>query len=114
LLSNKFSPWLDQEKILPGQNWKFEIVREIEKSDVVLVLLSRQSVNRTGYMQREIGIALDIAANQPEGRIFIIPVRLDECEVPNRLRELHWANLFDLNGYQKLQQALDQRYLRSG
>ena len=54
-------------------------------------------------------MSLDVADEQPEGTIFIIPVRLDECDVPDRLRRWHWVRLFDANGFGKLMTALEQR-----
>ena len=34
----------------------------------------------------------------PEGQVFVIPVRLDDCEVPDRFRHLHYADLFTSSG----------------
>jgi rod shape-determining protein MreB len=50
-----------------------------------------------------------VADEQPEGAIFIIPVRLEECEVPDRLRRWHWVDLFDEKGYERLVSSLRQR-----
>lgn len=46
-------PRLDEEKLLPGQDWHMEIGKAVEVTDVVVVLLSNQSVSREGYVQRE-------------------------------------------------------------
>jgi DNA helicase II / ATP-dependent DNA helicase PcrA len=35
---------------------------------------------------------------QPEGEIFVIPARLEECDVPPSLQRYHWVDLFDENG----------------
>jgi TIR domain len=95
-------PWLDEEDILPGQNWDAEIRRAISTSRQVLVCLSRSSVNKRGYVQKEIKQALDVADEQPEDSIFLIPVRFEPCEVPPRLRTWQWVDLFAANGYQRL------------
>jgi cold shock CspA family protein len=102
-------PWLDEEKLLPGQDWNLEISKAIRQSDAVLVCLSRGSVTKAGYVQKEIRDALDIADQQPEGTIYLIPVRLEDCEVPERLRRWHWVNLFDSEGHQRLLRALTAR-----
>jgi hypothetical protein len=60
-------PWLDEEELLPGQDWQLEIPKAVRASDVVLVCLSPQSTTRAGYVQKEITFALDIADEQPEG-----------------------------------------------
>jgi hypothetical protein len=43
------------------------------------------------------------------GAIFVIPVRLRACDVPERLKGRHWVNLYREDGYEKLRQALLKR-----
>jgi len=99
-------PWFDEEDLLPGQVWRTEIPRVVRATDVVLVCLSHSSVDRAGYAQKEIKLALDVADEQPEGSIFLIPVKLEECPMPDRLSHLHWVNLFAERGYEQLLRAL--------
>jgi hypothetical protein len=73
----------------------------------VLVCLSDDSLNKRGYIQKEIKFALDAADEMPEGTIFIIPVRLTPCEVPDRLSAWQWVNLFDEYGYDRLARSLN-------
>ncbi len=88
-------PWLDDEDLLPGQNWKLTIKKAIKNSSHCLVLLSSDSVSKKGYMQKELKLAMETLDEIPEGDIFVIPVRVDDCKVKNeRLRELHWVDLF--------------------
>ncbi len=49
-----FEPWLDQEKLLPGQNWPRAIDRAIEVSDFFLACLSKQSTLKRGHFQNEL------------------------------------------------------------
>jgi hypothetical protein len=103
-------PWLDVERLLPGQDWNLEIEKAVESSDAIIVFLSKNSVNKEGYIQRELRYALDVADTKPDGTIFIIPVRLDhEVSAPRRLRPYQWVDLFDEKGYQKTLQALKLR-----
>ena len=99
-------PWLDEEDLIPGQVWQEEITRAVRASAVVLVVLSKASIAKFGFVHKEIKFALDVADAQPEGKIFIIPARLEECDVPERLGHLHWVNLFEPGGYEKLLRAL--------
>jgi hypothetical protein len=99
--------WLDEENILPGQDWKHEIQEAIYKSHAVIVCLTRNSINKIGYVQKEIKFAIDIADEHPEGSIFIIPVRFEECAVPVRLNRWQWVNYYDEDGYSKLQKSFD-------
>lgn len=87
-------PWLDEEKLLPGQDWNVEIEKAVENTDVAIVCLSKESVARAGYLQRELKKVLDIADEQPEGTIFLIPVRLNSCEVPRRLTPWEYVDYF--------------------
>ena len=101
-------PWLDEEKLLPGQDWDREIRRAVERADVVIVCLSSRS-EKQGYVQKEIKRALDVADEQPEGSIFLIPVKLNECSVPDRLSKWHWVDLSIGGGASKLEAALKLR-----
>jgi len=101
-----FEPWLDEEDLLPGQDWAYEIPRALQASDFILIFFSSVSVGRRGYVQREMKLALDALQEMPVGSIFTIPVRLDECEVPEPFRRYHYANLFDPRGFDRLVTAL--------
>jgi len=109
LKADGFDVWLDEERLLPGQDWQREIAKAVRISDVVIVCLSPISVSKAGYVQNEIKFSLDIADEQPEGTIFLIPLKLQECQVPERLHRWQWVNLFDKLGYEKLVRALRSR-----
>jgi len=109
LQADGFAPWLDEEDLLPGQDWQYEIPKAVRQSDVVIVCLSPKSSNKEGYIQKEIKFALDAADEKPEGTIFIVPLKLDECTVPDRLSHWQWVNLFSPNGYERLILALHKR-----
>lgn len=88
--------WIDIESLLPGQNWKTTIRREIRKSRYFIAVLSRNSVSKKGYVQKELREALDILEEYPTGSVFIIPARLDDCTpLDDGIRDLHWVNLFE-------------------
>src|SRR5437660_12535254 len=67
-------PWLDEEDLLPGQDWEYEIRKAVRATDVVIICLSNGSIGKTGFLQREIKFALDVANEQPQGTIFLIPL----------------------------------------
>lgn len=106
LRDDGFEPWLDELNLVVGQHWPSEIERAVRASHVVIVCLSKSSVAKTGFVQKELLCVLEVAQEQPEDKIFILPVRLDECEVPRRLRDKQWANLFEEGGYYRIKQAL--------
>ncbi|MBI5296208.1 MAG: SUMF1/EgtB/PvdO family nonheme iron enzyme [Chloroflexi bacterium] len=105
--------WLDKEKLLPGADWEYEIRKAVRESDVVVVCLSKQ-FNQAGFRQKEVHLALDTAMEKPEGEIFIIPARLEECENLESLRKWHWVELFEDDGYEMLMRALRARADRIG
>lgn len=109
LIAKGFKPWLDEEDIIPGKEWQLEIPKAVKESNVVIVCLSRSSVSKEGYVQKEIKYALDIADEKPEGTIFIIPLKLEECKVPERLSRWQWVNLNEDRGFEKLIRALQER-----
>ena len=86
--------WLDEEKILPGQNWEIEIQRAVEKADIVIACISKSSTTKEGFVNRELRYALDIALTKPEEMIYLIPLRLEECSVPYMLKKWHWVDYF--------------------
>lgn len=86
--------WLDFNDLLPGQRWQEEIVRAIRASSVFLLLLSSNSAEKTGYIQKEIRFALEEMDRRPTGQTYIIPVRLDDSAVPNDLASLQWVDMF--------------------
>lgn len=89
-------PWLDKENLLPGVDWKEEILRAIDESHFVILLLSDYSVEKDGFFQREVNEALERFQRLPPGKIFLIPVRITACEPKHkRLRELSWVDLFE-------------------
>jgi len=105
--------WLDKEKLLPGQEWDREIRKAVREADVVVVCLSKQ-FNQAGYRQKEVRLALDTAMEKPEGDIFIIPARLEDCEPLDSLAKWQWVDLFENNGYEMLMRALRARAEKIG
>ena len=110
LKAKGFKPWLDKKDLRAGQNWRSEIPKAIRNSQVFIACLSKQSVAKQSYVQREFRIALQEMANKPPGQIYLIPLRLDDCQIPDlrqeesgiSLRDYHWANLFEPNGFEQL------------
>ncbi len=65
VLSNAgFEPWLDKDRLLPGQDWKLEIEKAVSEADTIVICLSKVSINKRGYVQKEVARALDVAEEQ--------------------------------------------------
>jgi hypothetical protein len=93
--TEEFSPWLDQENLLPGVEWESAILEALKDSRFIILLLSQRAVNKAGFIQKEIREAIDRFSYYPPGSIFLIPARLDDCRpLHPALREIQWVDLF--------------------
>lgn len=108
LIKDGIRAWLDVENLQPGQDWQQEIRKAIIKSDVVIVCLSRGFDAQQGYRHEELKLALEKASLIVDN-IFIIPARLEKCDMPDSLRHLHRVDLFTTGGYKKLINALREQ-----
>lgn len=89
------APWLDKDKLLPGQNWPRAIQRAIETSDACLVCFSPRSVSKRGQFQSELRYAIDCASRLPLDQVFLIPVRIESCTVPGPIaQQVQYVDLF--------------------
>ena len=80
LRANGASVWLDQLDIAPGARWDSAIEDALRRSARVIVLLSPKAVASQNVLD-EVSFALD------EGKA-IVPVLVETCAVPMRLRRL--------------------------
>lgn len=93
--------WWDQD-ILPGHDWKFEIHKAMKNSSAVVLCLSQQSEARArSGIYPEAADAIALLRECAPGSVFLIPVRLSECEIPpleidstRTLDRLHYVDLF--------------------
>jgi hypothetical protein len=106
LKAEGFNPWMDTRDIMAGQDWSSVIGQAIRAADFMLVFISRHSISKRGYMQREIRAALSVLSELPEGAIFLIPVRLDNSAIPEPLQHIQCVDLFEDAGWQKLLMSL--------
>ncbi len=106
--------WMDVEKIIPGQDWEYEIRKAIHQSDIVIVCLSRGFIKQGGYRHEELRIALEKANSLPDDEIFIIPARLEMCDLPEPLRRWQCVDLFEADGYKKLLDSFIAQISKAG
>ena len=99
-------PWMDTKDILPGERWETAIQKSIRNAEFFLACLSPNSVSKRGFLQKEIKEGLDIFRGRLETDIYLIPVKLTECEVPESLRGFQWVDLFEEDGWTRLLKAI--------
>ena len=102
LNTNNLNPWLDEINILPGQDWDYEIKKAMKAASFALICLSSISVRKIGYVQKEIKLALDKQDEMPEGEVFLIPIKLEPCDLPDRLSHLQAVDFFKPDGFDRL------------
>jgi hypothetical protein len=101
LESEGYEVWLDRTDIQTGAHWDDEIVKGLNASEIFVVLLSKQSAESQN-VKDEIGYAIDHDKH-------ILPVLLEECEVPFRLRRVQYVDFTQLKfeeGIQKVRAIL--------
>ena len=90
-----FAPWLDKDQLLAGQNWPRAIERAIDLSDAFIACLSTRSLAKRGTFQSELRYALDARIGMPLEDSFLVPVRFDNCTVPQTIaKHVQYVDLF--------------------
>jgi len=105
-----FDPWLDDEQLRGGQTWELEIKQAIKSCDFFMACLSSKSVNKRGFVQKELKQALTFVDEFPEGQVFVIPIKLEQCPMPASLQIYHCIDLLRPDGFDKLVSALHGGY----
>jgi hypothetical protein len=102
-------PWMDKYDLLGGQGWRGAIQQAVRRSSHFIALISKHSVRKRGYVQREMREAIERMQEIPPDEIFLIPVRLDDTESPfEDIQQLHRVDLFPLyeGGFEQICRAL--------
>jgi hypothetical protein len=97
-----FLPWLDRESIPAGGEWQLWIDRAVREANIFLVLLSPRSVAHSGYLQKEILLALEQWERKAPGMVYLIPARVEVCPTHARLAHLSWIDVFEETGWDRL------------
>jgi len=92
--------WLDKQ-IKPGGHWDSSIESALDTCQDVLLVLSKNSVDSNNVMD-EVSYAL-------EKKKRVIPIKIEECDVPFRLRRIQHIDyhLDEVKGMEILLQALN-------
>lgn len=90
--------WFDEWEIAPGNSIVRKVFDEgIQESNVFIVILSNFSVNKP-WVREELDIGVIKKINEGSK---IIPVVIDDCEIPNALQATHWVRIGDLDSYEE-------------
>ena len=97
-----YKPWMDTKDLVAGEDWRKTLQKAIKNASFFIVCLSNNSVNKRGVIQEEIKEALGILRQKLESDIYLIPVRLNDCEIPESLAGIQYLDLFNGNGLTQL------------
>ncbi len=115
-----YEPWMDTRKLGGGVRWQQSIRKAIKDSDLVCVCLSSHTFSRDRFVIREIRYALFleqerndshrwdciVAGKKIEDLVFVVPLRMDDCEIPEILAHNQYIDLFEPTGWRKLLKTL--------
>ena len=103
LTSNGVNVWIDRNNIKPGMPWKQAIQQAIHHGDFFIACFSKEYNDRDKtFMQKELSIAIEKLQQKPIDRVWFIPIKLNECEIPDinigegeTLQDLQYVNLYE-------------------
>lgn len=104
--------WFDKRNLMPGDDWEMRIEQAIEKADYFLLFLSHLTEEKIGFKNREIQLAFKQRSYRPRGKIFLIPILLDDCSPPHDLRDLNWLRVTDENWFENLVGTIAPWYVK--
>jgi len=114
LIGAGFIPWMDKVDLLPGEQWWPAIEKALREADFLIICLSNTSVQKRGFVRREFRAALDLWQEKRDSDIYIIPVRLENCDPPDELDRFQWLDLFEDGEWPRLIRALHEGMRRRG
>jgi TIR domain len=89
------TPWLDKDRLMPGQNWAELIERAIAEADAFVACFSQRSLAKRGMFQSELRQALECSKKRPLSDVFLLPVRLERCTIPAQIADrVQYVDLF--------------------
>lgn len=109
-----FKPWMDVKDIPPDERWENSITRALREADFVLVFLSEHATSKRGFIQKEIRSALETLKYALEDDIYLIPIRLDDCPIPEPLIAYQVLSIYEESAWDRLLKAISVGVERRG
>ncbi|HBP41739.1 MAG TPA: molecular chaperone Tir [Halomonas sp.] len=96
LIQNGVDVWLDKWEMLPGDSLVDKIFEEgLKEAEAVIIVLSEYSV-RKPWVQEELNSTI---VSKIQKGTKIIPILIDDCEVPEPLKSTLWESIKDKKSY---------------
>lgn len=96
LRSKGIDAWVDKWEIKLGDSLVDKIFEEgLKNAEAVIIVLSQYSINKK-WVKEELNASIVSRINKG---LKIIPIVIDDCEVPESLQSTVWERISDLNDY---------------
>ena len=96
LTTKGINPWAYFWELLPGDSLVDKIFEEgIKNADAIIVIISKFSINKP-WVREELNAAF---IKKIENKIKLIPVIIDDCEIPECLKYTVWQKIKDMKHY---------------
>jgi hypothetical protein len=99
LRSKGLRTWIDIENLVPGERWENAIQKALKNASFIVVCLSKTSVKKRGFAQRELKHALYAEEGMLVDDIYLLPIRFDSCEIPQPLLDFQVLEIKDENDF---------------
>ena len=90
--------WSSDWEMLPGDSLVDKIFNEgIKNADAMIIVISKNSINKK-WVKEELNAGF---VKRIEGKFKLIPVIIDDCEIPEVLKTTIWQRINNLNDFKK-------------
>ncbi|WP_218673890.1 toll/interleukin-1 receptor domain-containing protein, partial [Candidatus Entotheonella palauensis] len=103
-----FEVWIDPESVFGEFAWESDTDNCLRQAACMLVFLSKNSVRKIGSTHHEFGQLIDTWKDMPDGTIHTIPVRINDCQMPELLSRLDHIDLFEDEGLEHVIRCLHE------
>ncbi len=99
------NPWIDKEGIRGGDQWDQLLEKQIKGVDYFLVVQSNALAakgKQKSYVNKEIKLALEERLKFPDQITFILPVKIEQCELREEFSTWQCTDLTDFSNIENL------------
>jgi hypothetical protein len=104
------SVWFDKESLVAGDDWGREIELALSGSELVVVISSKETVSKSGVVQRELTRILELLRDRPLGSNFLINLRSEDIVLPPEISKFQWIDMFAHDWKSPLLRAIYKKF----